>query len=291
MKRVIDALLHPITPLLVLVVGMITILSIWLSLPESDFAHQVQAMKTAQAPPNVAVAYDEPIVTLAPRPTRTMMFMRRPTITALPADTLVPQPTVTPWPTATPLLLGAVNNIQWPTPTLHLVIPVPLVPTEISLPSTDTPRSASDSGVGFSSGGLGLSQLDWAQGHIETSLDYQVIGTGYDNKYDVMFQAGNVWVIERQWGSNELPLIDVVEAESKTLIPSDSQFIETYSPIGRPETTVNLYFSESLKSRFKNEDSSFGNWWTGGEPGNFTVQYNVYDGRVGRMIIGIGNNP
>ena len=195
------------------------------------------------------------------------------TSTPAPTDTPVPTNTSEPLPTNTP------------------------VPTNTSLPPTNTPEVtntpvlASDSGNGYSSGGLGLSRLDWEQKHTETSLDYQPIGTGYDNKYDVMFQVGNVWYIERQWNTNDFVTVDEVKIESQNLIPLDSQLIETYNPEGRPETVVNLYFSESLKNRFKNEDSLFGNWWTGGESGNFTVQYNVYDGEVGRMIISIGNNP
>ncbi len=140
MRRVINALIHPVMPLLVLVIGLITMSLIWFSMSESDFAYQVQAMKTAQAPFNVTVAFDEPPVTLAPRPARTAMFRRRPTITALPTDILRLQPIVTPWPTDIPLWLGATNNVQWPTPPLHLIVPAPLVPTTpIPLPQVAAP--------------------------------------------------------------------------------------------------------------------------------------------------------
>lgn len=165
------------------------------------------------------------------------------------------------------------------------------VPSPTLAKPTNTPTAVNSSSDGYRSGGLGLSQSDWEKNHTETALDYMTMGTGYDYKYDVMFQAGNVWGIERQWSTSEFASTDEVEAESQTLIPTDSQFIETYSPDGRPETIVNLYFSESLKSRFKDGDSLFGSWWAGGEPGNFIVLYNVYDGEVGRMIIAIGNNP
>lgn len=134
-----------------------------------------------------------------------------------------------------------------------------------------------------------MSRSDWESNHAKTDLDYQPMGQGYDNKYGVMFQVGNVWFIERQWGNNRADM-DAVEIESKGLIPSDSDYIETYSPEGSPEIIVNLYHSESLKDRFKDEDS-FSGWWTGGEPGDFTIIYNVYDGLVGRMIIATGNNP
>jgi hypothetical protein len=78
----------------------------------------------------------------------------------------------------------------------------------------------------------------------------------------------------------------MVEAESKSLIPPDSQLVETYSPDGRPETIVNLYMSESLKSRFQTPEL-----WNGGDPGQFIVFYDLFDFGVSRMVINAGNNP
>jgi hypothetical protein len=141
------------------------------------------------------------------------------------------------------------------------------------------------------SGGLGLSRNEWEQSHFKTDLNYTVFGTGYEGGYDVVFQEEKVWSIERQWNREAAVTPDEVEAESKTLIPTDHQLVKTYHPDGRPETVVNLYRSEWLKNRFNSESSMMGNWWTGGEPGNFTVQYNIYDYGVSRMLIAIGNNP
>lgn len=170
------------------------------------------------------------------------------------------------------------NATSTPLPTpapINTPTPESVVTEEIVIPQVET----------FDSGGLGLSKTEWEQVHTETELDYAPVGTGYDGKYDVVFQEGNVWFIERQWRTDDAITPDVVELESQNLIPVDSQLIETYSPEGRPETIVNLYLSESLKSRFSTD------LWIGGEPGNFTVQYNVYDGKVTRLIITTGNNP
>ncbi len=155
----------------------------------------------------------------------------------------------------------------------------PTPPSTFTTTPTNIPVSI------FISGGLGLSQSDWEKTHSKTDLDYLAIGTGYDGKYDVMFRESNIWYIERMWDMSNAVTPDFVMAESQDLIPADSQFIKTYNPEGRPETVVNLYFSESLNSRFTSED------FVGGEPGNFTVQYNQYEYGITRMIIALGNNP
>lgn len=130
------------------------------------------------------------------------------------------------------------------------------------------------------SGGLGLSQNEWEQFHYRSDLNYSVVGTAYEGGYDVVFQEGKVWSIQRQWSSEEAVTPEVAEAESKNLIPADSQLIETYHPAGRPETVVHLYRSEWLKPRFSAESS-----------GDFTVQYNAGNQGVSRLVITLGNNP
>ncbi|MEZ4512755.1 MAG: hypothetical protein R3C62_12830 [Chloroflexota bacterium] len=180
----------------------------------------------------------------------------------------------------TPVPTVTTKPISTPTPTFT-PIPEPTVTTAF----------VSDSGNGYQSGGLGISLADWEAAHNRSDLDYQPIGIGYDNKYDVLFQVDNVWMISRQWQTGSFATIEEAQSESSTLIPTDSQLIETYSPAGLPEITIDLYFSESLKARFDDEDSLFGSWWTGGEPGNFIVLFNTPDGEVSGMIISIGNNP
>jgi len=143
-----------------------------------------------------------------------------------------------------------------------------------------------DQPVPQSEGGLGLSQAEWEQVHVQSELTYPPLGIAYDGVYDVIFQEGNVWYIERQWTPETAATPEMVEAESRGLIPPDSQLIQTYSPEGRPETIVSLYMSESLKSRFQTPEL-----WSGGEPGQFIVFYDLYDFGVGRMVINAGNNP
>jgi len=188
--------------------------------------------------------------------------------------TVLPQPTDTPpAPTAT-----STQPAPTPTPTLG-----PPTATPTSIPATPTPSFVNENEDGYLSGGLGLSKSDWERKHSVTGLDFGTMGTGYDHKYDVMFQVGNVWYIESQWSANNAVTVDVIKAEVQNLIPADNKFIKTYSPEGRSETIVNLYYSESLKNRF--------NQWVGGDPGNFIVMYNKWDYGITRMIIAIGNNP
>ena len=130
----------------------------------------------------------------------------------------------------------------------------------------------------FASGGLGLDKASFEKTRTATGKD--IIGTIYDNTIIVAFKDDKVWYIEQQWSDVDAKTI---EAWSKTLMPTDATLIRTYNPAGRPETTVMLYMSESMKDHF--------NLWVGGEPGNFIVQYNTYDGRVTRSIISVGNNP
>jgi len=151
----------------------------------------------------------------------------------------------------------------------------------------------SDSSDGYGSGGLGLSRNDWEKTHRESKLEVTSYGTAYDNRHDVYFQLDeSVWMIETFWNKQDLSTPDIAMSLAQTLIPFDSQFIQTYSPANRPETIVHLYYSESLKGRFSDLDSFTGSWWTGGESGNFIIQYNVYEEEpVTRMIISLGNNP
>ncbi|MBI3958043.1 MAG: hypothetical protein HY328_04460 [Chloroflexi bacterium] len=172
-------------------------------------------------------------------------------------------------------------------PTRTLTIPPLVVITESikAMPAEETPipSSARATNNGFPSGGLGLSKADWEIQHIQTSTD--ILGPIYDNRYVVVFTDNRVEYIERQRTLQNSVSPQEAEAESRTLIPADSQLVTIYSPRGRPETTVRLYMSEMLKYYFSKDDFILG------EPGQFTVQYNVYDNQVTRMIIALGNNP
>jgi len=152
-------------------------------------------------------------------------------------------------------------------------------PTETPEP-TNTPGTTLEP---FPSGGLGLSKAEWDQQHTEGDTAYGMVEYD-DGKYSVTFADGNIQYLERVFADDQ-PTLDAARAEAQALIPEDSQFLETYSPEGMPEMAVDLYVSESLKERF--DDS----WFTGGEPGNFTVIYGVFDDRVPRIVIATGNNP
>lgn len=182
-------------------------------------------------------------------------------------------PTNTPMPTDLPLPTD--TSLPTNTPTLASF------PTDAPLP-TNTPTIPSTV-ISLESGGLGLFTAEWEQNHQRTELDWG-IGTGYDNVYDVLFQQDKVWIIYRNF---EIPAtLDDIDLISTQLIPFDSEYIETYTPEGRPETTVIVYRSDFLTTRF-NAD-----FWNYAEPGIFIVQYKTYEGfGIGDMIISLDNNP
>jgi hypothetical protein len=143
----------------------------------------------------------------------------------------------------------------------------------------------------FVSGGLGLSREKWEQMHTRGGIGPT------DDTYD----DGEYWVIFAE--SNNIPYITVQITQKKlsledariigeSFIPRDSEFVKTYSPIeDYPEpfpVIVDLYFSESLKSRFESDV-----WWIGGQPGDFIVIYGwvSYDETVDGITIATGNDP
>ena len=135
----------------------------------------------------------------------------------------------------------------------------------------------------FRSGGLGLIKTSWENEHIlgEDWIDY----TNYDDgKYSVMFIAERVRHLERNF-SGDLPSLAEARGETAGLIPSDSRFLETYSPEGMPELIVDLYISQSLADCFPTDT------FIGGEPGNFIAIYGIFEDKVPRIVIGLGNNP
>lgn len=190
--------------------------------------------------------------------------IQAPTAIAMPAPTSTLAPTNTVGPTDTP----APTNTQESTAT-----PVPTEPPQ--------PTATLDP---FQSGGLGLSRETWEDRHgkPERTVSSFVF---YAGDYSILFLEGKVWHLEQQWNTQNAITPEDARFVGEQLAPADRQFIETYSPEGRPEATVNLYFSASLKERFSPD------LFIGGEPGNFVIQYNVHDAGVTRMIIALGNNP
>ena len=85
----------------------------------------------------------------------------------------------------------------------------------------------------------------------------------------------------------ELPANSTSFVDSVALLAGESAeyYLEVYSPSGRPETTVHLFLSPALAMQLPTD--SFVNSLAG----NYTIQYNSFDGQVTRMIVAPGNNP
>lgn len=144
---------------------------------------------------------------------------------------------------------------------------------------------------GFSSGALGISRQFWDSQH-KLSKNRSGIFFYEGLRYIVQYQNDNIYCFERSWGETGISKQQVM-IEITKMIPSDSKFIKSYSS---PDTksTVYLYFSESLISRFP-KSIKFGNselsLWSGGKPGDFIVIFNEKREKVTRVVIAPGNNP
>lgn len=225
-----------------------------------------------------------------------------PTASATPTS---PTSTPTKTPTSTPIPPTNTPTSPTNTPTITLTpteTPIPPTPTPTRTPTstptstvtstpTNTPTATNTPIPEIQSGGLGLSKERWELSHTETDLDYTPLGTGYDNVYDVLFRQNKVWIIYRYWDSDDGQTVSYIEELSQSLIPTDSEFLYTYTPDGRPETTVMVFFSESLAQAF--EDDGMFSVWGDEEPGTFIVHYNRYEGVEGiaGLVISVGNNP
>ncbi len=160
-----------------------------------------------------------------------------------------------------------------------------LSPTEATTNSAIqqiTPKPTSTVAA-YKSGGLGLDRAAWESSHGNALADGTSFFRYENDKFAVMFSAGNANHIERAYGDrNAVPIADA-RTESKLFIPADAKFVRTYT--SRSDSTVELYTSESLKSRFS--ESNF----IGGKAGDFIVLYRNQTGKVMTFIATIGNNP
>jgi hypothetical protein len=141
----------------------------------------------------------------------------------------------------------------------------------------------------YNSGGLGLDRATWdsSQGigkpDVATGSMYYIYG---DSKFYVQFyplESGNVGNIERTGGDSKAIPLEDARKESKNFIPADAKFVRTY--MASSGSTVDLYKSESLKSRFP--DSQFYK----GKPGDFIIIYRNQTGKTTSFIVATGNNP
>ena len=140
--------------------------------------------------------------------------------------------------------------------------------TAIPLPAPAPPTAAPQ--PAFDSGGLGLARPEWERAHGRPQRDVGGFIDYEGGRFNIAFMGDNVWRIERSWGDQGAVPLDAARAESRGLIPPDATFVRTYA--ARGDRTVDLYTSESLKSRFPAGP------WTGGEPGDL-------------IVLATGNNP
>lgn len=150
--------------------------------------------------------------------------------------------------------------------------------------------------VAFTSGGLGLSQAEWESVHgqgtpeVGTLVEYNLFSDG-EYQFEVSFTAGNADTIGDYPLDGGTMTLDEARAESQKYMPSDSGLVEIY--VDRGGLTVDLYSSESLKSRFTDTGGALGDPWINGQPGQFIVAYSpaVDPGLYLGFVLGIGNNP
>jgi hypothetical protein len=179
------------------------------------------------------------------------------------------------------LLLPTSTATATPAPAATAII----LPTPAPTPLPANPPPPPSEPQPFASGGLGLSQQEWEQRYGPGNPSETPGYLWYQGRYLVAYQEGNVAYVEQRWSPEAAATIDDARAQTGGLIPADGQYIQTFSPEGRPDLVADLYFSQSLFSRFS------GNVWVGGQPGNFTATYTVSESGVIRMVITLGNNP
>jgi hypothetical protein len=142
----------------------------------------------------------------------------------------------------------------------------------------------------FSSGGLGVRRNDWERLHgraLVEDLASDVYKVPDQGALILSFHEGNCSMLERHHAPSAVSL-DLARGESRQLIPNDSSLTRTYT--SAPANLVDLYHSESLRTRFSKDVE-----WGGGGPGDFTVSYYNWSGVEGNgveeFVIRIGNNP
>ncbi|MDB5082998.1 MAG: hypothetical protein JWP00_4922 [Chloroflexi bacterium] len=247
-----------------------------------------QAAPAPTATPPPAQAAPPPAAANAPAPTATPR--PAPTVPpgAHPAPPPVAAPTPAPPPTAAPAAPAAA-----PTPTAVLqptATPVKAQPTATPVPPTATATQAAPTAtpVPLNSRAIGLFKTEWEKWHGQG--DVQEKGVYYENKkYLIGFFQDRIIRLERYYDPAAPVTLDAARTESKTFLPEDAQLVKTYD--GPNNIPVDLYKSEALKTYFAGvTDPDF---WKGGEPGNFIVEYRKSDkeNMFSTIVITLGNNP
>lgn len=241
---------------------------------------KVTPLPQATAVP-VQPAPDAPAPTATPRPAPTVPPVVVPP-TAVPVvptqpQTTQPQPTPVP---PTPTLAPAPTATLKPAPTVSQTV-TPVKPTVTPVQPAPTTTQ-----VPLNSQSLGLFKTEWEKWHGKG--DQRDNGLFYENqKYLVVFFEDRIVRLERLYGDAAVTL-DAARTESKTFLPEDTKPVQTY--IGPDNTQVDLYKSESLKTYFASvTDPDF---WKGGEPGNFIVQYRKANAAnmFSAIVLTLGNN-
>jgi len=152
-----------------------------------------------------------------------------------------------------------------------------------------TPHEATTRRSSFTSGGLGLARTDWERVHQKTgstlATGYSITVDTYNNEYAVLYNHGKVWCIELARTSNLKSNRANYQVTSQQLIPVDAQLIESTVPDPRTDTIINLYFSDSLKQQFTEQE------WPGEERGYFTVRHSNHGLYLHSLVISAGKFP
>jgi len=132
------------------------------------------------------------------------------------------------------------------------------------------------------SGSLGLDRAEWEQLH-KVSRSGSILTEYDDGRFQVGFSGDKVFILDQRFVVDRT--LEAARLETEPLMPADSVLVKSYRPEGLPMLTVDLYYSEWLKQRFDAEQ------FIGGDPGQFIAMYDILDGRVPSVIMGLGNNP
>jgi hypothetical protein len=135
------------------------------------------------------------------------------------------------------------------------------------------------------SNGLGLSRGEWEgiYGKARKEDSAQAIYRDEKRRFIVSFWNGNVGYIDVKPNDLDVMTLDSARSESRKYFPIDSEFIGTYNSGSGP--AYDIYYSESLKNCFPTD------FWIGGKPGDFIVEYFPNANSVEYFVIGIGKNP
>jgi hypothetical protein len=143
----------------------------------------------------------------------------------------------------------------------------------------------------YASAGLGLSRSDWERQHGSPTRKDGITADYEGGRYWISFADDNVSHLEYTWGDKSAVSLDDARSKAKSLIPSDAKFVRTYVP--REARLGDLYFSESLKTRFQPVAMPSGETispWIGGKTGEFLILYRLNNKRVTSFAVAIGNN-